>query len=162
MAEEDALKYYFVSMNGRVMNRKTGHVLQPQKNTKGYLRVNLGVGGRRVFVRIHRLVATMYIPNPHGYPEVNHKDGIKSNNAAYNLEWCTSSENQIHAYQNGRKKLQGSDTPRAKLTEDDVIKIRASLKAGCSQRKAYEDYKDVIGWWSFRDVCRRKSWTQIT
>ena len=52
-------------------------------------------------VLLHRLVASVFIPNPNGYTEVNHKDGNKLNNCASNLEWCTRSMNMKHAYDNG-------------------------------------------------------------
>lgn len=50
---------------------------------------------------IHRLVAQLFIPNVENKREVNHKDGNKHNNRADNLEWVTTSENRIHAYQLG-------------------------------------------------------------
>ena len=64
---------------------------------------------------VHRLVASAYIPNPLNKPEVNHKDGIKSNNVVTNLEWSTSSENSNHAFKN---KLRTTNTGQKGRTND--------------------------------------------
>ncbi len=68
---------------------------------KGYETVCLCKNGIRHNRRINRLVALAFISNPENKPEVNHKDGNKRNNSVSNLEWCTSSENQIHAMRTG-------------------------------------------------------------
>lgn len=90
---------YSVSDEGYVRNDKTSRILKPDINSKGYYRVICSL--KRYF--IHRLVAIHFIPNPDNKPQVNHKDSNKLNNHHSNLEWMTNSENNLHAYKNGRK-----------------------------------------------------------
>ena len=63
----------------------------------GYLKCNLKNNGERFDFRVHRLVAEAFIPNIDNKPVINHKNGIKTDNRVENLEWCTVSENVIHA-----------------------------------------------------------------
>lgn len=70
-------------------------------NNKGYPQVALSKNSTIKVMAIHRLVAATFIPNPRELPQVNHKDGDKTNNAVENLEWCTQSENMRHAYKLG-------------------------------------------------------------
>ena len=69
----------------------------------GYEQVSLRLNNKNKLVYIHRLVAETFIPNPENKPQVNHIDGNKQNNHVSNLEWCTSRENQLHAYKMGLK-----------------------------------------------------------
>lgn len=69
---------------------------------------------------IHRLVIETFLPNPNGYKYCNHKDGNKHNNALNNLEWCTKSYNQIHAYANGLRK-EGKQTSKYRGVYDSGV-----------------------------------------
>lgn len=72
-----------------------GQVIKPVLRKDGYAVVPLGK--KSPCTRVHQIVAKTFIPNPENKPEVNHIDGKKSNNAVTNLEWCTTSENQLHS-----------------------------------------------------------------
>ncbi len=76
-------------------------LLKPRLPKNGYPYVSLSKNGKRVTYTVHRIVALHFLDNPNNYPEVNHKDGDKSNNAVENLEWCTSSENKKHCFDIG-------------------------------------------------------------
>jgi len=70
-------------------------------NKSGYLEATLCKNSKKKLHRVNRLVAETFIPNSENKPCVNHKDGNKLNNNVNNLEWCTYSENLIHAWKNG-------------------------------------------------------------
>lgn len=76
-------------------------ILKPLKLTKGYLGIRLYNNTNAKTFKIHRLVATYFIPNPNNYEQVNHIDGDKTNNNATNLEWCTNEYNMKHSYDIG-------------------------------------------------------------
>lgn len=71
----------------------------------GYVRFNFTRNGKRNTMTLHRAVALAFLPNPENKPEVNHKNGDKTDNRAANLEWVTPSENQAHALATGLRKL---------------------------------------------------------
>ena len=101
------------------------------KNSHGYMSFDLckRVDGKkkRKTVLVHRLVAEYFIPNPHNYPQVNHKNGIKTDNRVENLEWCNNSMNQLHAFANGLQKGAFMH-PNSKLTYEQVKYIKENHK----------------------------------
>lgn len=73
-------------------------------NKDGYIVVNLWKNKKKKTLRVHRLVAKSFIPNPKNLKIINHIDGNRSNNSVNNLEWCTYSRNTQHAYDIGLNK----------------------------------------------------------
>ena len=99
----DRYSKHSTSKTGFILQK--GQMLKPYMSKKGYLKVDLGDGfGKRKSVYVHRLVAIAFIDNPMNYNQVNHIDGVKTNNRLDNLEWCNNSMNQLHAYANGLNK----------------------------------------------------------
>ena len=93
---------YEVSDLGRVKslgNNKSRKekILKPRKNTRGYLNVDLCKDGHVKTVRIHRLIATTFIPNPNNLETINHKDEDKTNNTVSNLEWMSRGDNKRYS-----------------------------------------------------------------
>ena len=87
---------YDISETGVVTNLKTGKVLKQFLNkATGYMQINIGRPDNVYCV--HRLVAEAFIPNPHGYTEVNHKNEDKTDNRVENLEWCSRGYNQRYS-----------------------------------------------------------------
>lgn len=119
---------YEVSSLGSVRNSKTQHVMRGcvQRYKGGSLRrsVTLSKGGKSRTVKVHRLVALAFVPNPDNKREVNHINGDPLNNAAANLEWCTGSENMLHAYKNGLAVM--SKSRREKIAKANMKPVRRS------------------------------------
>lgn len=113
-----------IGARGYIVKDRT---LKTHPNSNGYLRVSMNLTGKSKEYFVHRLVAQCFIENPEGKDKVNHKDGNKINNNAYNLEWVTSSENNKHAFKTGLKAPTiccGADNWNTKLTDEDVEWIR--------------------------------------
>lgn len=131
---------YQISSFGRVKSlaRKIDHgqyiedrgdvIMTPFLNKNGYFTVMLHKNRKKKQHRIHQMVARAFIPNPLGKEMINHIDCNTLNNRVDNLEWCTNSENQIHAMKNGLKVDFGANHPNSKLTEDDIRFIRSHYK----------------------------------
>ena len=102
-------------------------------NQYGYRMVVLTVNGKKLYKTPHRLVAEAFLPNPENHPQVNHKDCNKLNNSVENLEWCTPTQNLIHARDNGL-------LTACKINMDIANQIREDYNNGIKRRFLVEKY----------------------
>ena len=107
---------------------------------EGYLQVPLRVNGIKKTVTVHKLIGLAFHPNPNNYPQINHKNGVKTDNRPQNLEWCTAKHNVQHAEKNGLRphKDSGENNTRAALSNKQALKIRELVAKGIKQKKIAE------------------------
>lgn len=121
---------YQVSNLGRIRNKITGQMLRASTISKGYKGVRLYYDVQKAHsLKVHRIVANAFIPNPMNLPQINHIDGDKSNNRVDNLEWCSNDFNMHHANENGLI-LQGEDRPASKCSNESLKLIQRLIDCG--------------------------------
>lgn len=119
---------YFVSTHGRIMGPRG---LRKPMMENGYPWFDVWVDGERRCIRVHRAMVVAFIPPVADKPFANHKNGRKSDNRIDNLEWCTHPENIKHSYDElGRTGLIGEINPGHKLTDGEVLRMRALFATG--------------------------------
>ena len=153
---------YECDIFGNVYSLKRGkrRKLKPQINRYGYLVVGLYNNCKYKICKIHRLVMLVF----HGASEldVNHIDGNKKNNNFLNLEYCTRSENLLHAFRTGLACNKGENNTQAKLTEQVVIEIKTALL------KPYRGINNDLGRkygvssYAISDIKRGRRWSHVT
>lgn len=139
----------FGNVKSLLKTRKTGRkgtsvrvypekILKPSScSNNGYKIVTLSLFGKQKYFTIHKLVCIHFLENKNNNKTINHKDGNKLNNHFENLEWCTNSENSLHAFKMGLQKgafLFGSKN----IASKKVLKI-SDKKVFDSIREAFED-----------------------
>ena len=161
---------YLVTSDGRVLSTKRGKVRElkfglvgPAENKR--LHVSLSKNGIVKKFTVHRLVAAaFYGPCPDGMV-CCHNDGNSLNNHRDNLRWDTFKNNSADRKIHGTcfsvtKKNAGSKHANSKLTEADVLKIRATYAAGkITQKKLADQYGVTCS--RISHIINRKCWTHI-
>jgi hypothetical protein len=143
--------FYAASRDGRIYSLRYSRWLSPA-TTRGYLVVTLSRRGRQKVCKVHRIVAAAWVPNPLGHPQVNHLNGVKSDNRAANLEWANASRQQFHARALGLVKTTPAMRAASarnisrvgrtfrKLTDEQADSIRQMISRGANQRALARQY----------------------
>ncbi|QWY83073.1 HNH endonuclease protein [Rhizobium phage RHph_X66] len=137
----------------------------------GRVYFNMTFRGFTKSVLVNRVIALAFLPNPNDLPQVNHVDGDKEHNylrqptpelrakwGEFQLEWASGSENEKHAHRTGLKTGRGSANSNAKLTADQVVKIRAAANDNTPEElaKTYGVSRSTI-----INILNRKTWTHV-
>jgi hypothetical protein len=114
---------YAVTSDGEVKRLKTGNILSPSMNNSGYLTINVGPKNYRSGKSVHRMVARAFVDGYAPGLDVNHINGVKTDNRAENLEWCSRSRNIKHSFELGlstphRSEDAGAPPIKVRIIED--------------------------------------------
>ena len=162
--------YYQVSNLGRVksVERYVNHpsgglkklkskIMTKYISKQGYHTVTLRNLGRKV-AKVHRLVCNAFLDNPLKKENVNHKNGIKTDNRVENLEWCTQLENVNHAIKTNLFDNKGEKHPFSRLKKKDIIFIRENAGKMTQKQLAlkFNTVQSVIS-----RIVRKERWKHI-
>lgn len=134
--------YYTINTDGQVFSDNSGLMKTRNRAGTNYQIINFQmVNNKKKTFRLHRLVLMAFQPVKNmDSLEVNHIDGDKTNNKLENLEWCTPSENQQHAFNTGLQKARrGSKSNFSKLSKEDIKKIFILREQGYTQQKIADE-----------------------
>ena len=144
------------------ISSRTGRVFRLRyKKNRRYLSIRLSKDGNTKGYPIHRIIAITFIPNPENKPQVNHINGIKSDNRVENLSWMTSSENINHAISSGlNKSVVGENHGSCIFKNEEVLKIRELYATG---KYSYNDIGRMFNSNKCRifEIVKRKTWRHI-
>jgi len=157
---------YQISNFGRVKSfmiskryKSSERILKNLYDKNGYVLVNLYTNKKNHTFRLHQLIGKHFINNPHNYTQLNHLNGIKTDNSVENLEWVTAQENITHSIETGlRYKHRGSLHSSSILNEDKVREIR-SLRGKYSQRIIGEMFGVERS--TISNIFRNKTWNHV-
>lgn len=164
---------YYVSNMGRIFTTsahgkkdnptimKPARSFDKRRGTWQYMKTVMD--GRTI--RVHRVVAQTWIPNPDGKPFINHINGDKTDNRIENLEWCSNAENIRHAYRTGLEQKQlGEKHHATHLTNEQVRRFK--WEWAHDRKMTRKQYAEALGVSeaAIKDIIRGRSWKwlQIT
>ena len=150
----DGYEKYTIDTNGNIYSKKHKKYLKQRFDKDGYMTIGLYANGKTKWHKIHRLLALTFIPNPLNKPQVNHINGIKSDNRLQNLEWVTVRENVKHAYDIGLNKMsQKSKDAVIQRNKQRLSKIVLDTNTGIYYNSVIElsnlrgiNYSTLRGW----------------
>jgi hypothetical protein len=123
------------------MRLTRGQEMKQSLNKKSYPEVRLRKNGCHTRL-VHKLVASAFMTKPERCTQINHLNGIKTDNRLENLQWVTNSENQIHAYKLGLQPSKaGEGNGRAILTDEKVTVLKKLYNSGKSAREVSKTMK---------------------
>lgn len=115
-----------------------GQEMKQMLNKKGYPEVRLRKNGTHTRL-VHKLVASAFLVKSGGCTQINHINGVKTDNSVLNLEWVTQSENQKHAYKLGLQPSRaGESNNKATITDKDVTKLKLLYNSGKTTKEVSE------------------------
>lgn len=154
---------YAIHRDGSIWSFKTKKYLLHMESQRQYMVVCLRNKNVAKTLKIHRLLAEHFIRNPNKYKEINHINGIKSDNRIENLEWTTRGKNIKHCYDLKLRSARGESNAKSKLRENDVIHIRKIIDIYKKQRGIFAAIakKYNVSTTCIRSLYYRQSWSHL-
>lgn len=144
---------YMINREGQVKSNLSNKILKPSRLKTGYICVGLRKHGKSYTVRLHRLLAKAFIPNPNNKPHIDHINGVRDDNRLENLRWCTNKENQNFEL----ARINNSNALKGKKQSKESVEKRANTLQKSIGKKVNQFDKDgsfIRSFNSFNEAAR--------